>query len=43
MKVSSARKPLLLFQNGAGLDDHICKAAMSAPPHARAQSRTTSA
>jgi ABC-type Zn uptake system ZnuABC Zn-binding protein ZnuA len=30
MKVSSARKPLLLFQNGAGLDDHICKAAMRA-------------
>ncbi len=30
MKVSSARKPLLLFKNGAGLDDHICKAAMSA-------------
>lgn len=30
MKVSAARKPLLLFQNGAGLDDHICKAAMSA-------------
>ena len=30
MKISSARKPLLLFQNGAGLDDHICKAAMSA-------------
>jgi ABC-type Zn uptake system ZnuABC Zn-binding protein ZnuA len=30
MKVSSARKPLLLFKNGAGLDDHICKAALSA-------------
>ena len=30
MKVSAARKPLLLFKNGAGLDDHICKAAMSA-------------
>ena len=30
MKVSAARKPLLLFKNGAGLDDHICKAALSA-------------
>ena len=30
MKVSAARKPLLLFKNGAGLDDHICKAAMTA-------------
>ncbi len=30
MKVSSARKPLLLFKNGAGLDEHICKAALSA-------------
>ena len=29
MKVSAARKPLLLFKNGAGLDDHICKAALS--------------
>ena len=28
MKIS--RKPLLLFKNGAGLDDHICKAAFSA-------------
>ena len=28
MKVSSARKPLLLFKNGAGLDDHICQAAL---------------
>ena len=24
------KKPLLLFANGAGLDDHICKAAMTA-------------
>ncbi len=30
MKVSAARKPLLLFKNGAGLDEHICKAALSA-------------
>jgi zinc/manganese transport system substrate-binding protein/zinc transport system substrate-binding protein len=30
MKVSAARKPLLLFKNGAGLDDHICKAALTA-------------
>ena len=30
MKVSVARKPLLLFKNGAGLDEHICKAALSA-------------
>lgn len=30
MKVSAARKPLLLFKNGAGLDDHICEAALSA-------------
>jgi len=30
IKVSAARKPLLLFKNGAGLDDHICKAALSA-------------
>ena len=30
MKVSAARKPLLLFKNGAGLDEHICKAAMTA-------------
>ena len=30
MKVSAAPKPLLLFKNGAGLDDHICKAALSA-------------
>ena len=30
MKVTAARKPLLLFKNGAGLDDHICKAALSA-------------
>ena len=30
MKISGARKPLLLFKNGAGLDDHICKAAMTA-------------
>ena len=28
MKVSSARKPLLLFKNGAGLDEHICQAAL---------------
>ena len=30
MKVSSARKPMLLFKNGAGLDEHICQAALSA-------------
>lgn len=30
MKVSAVRKPLLLFKNGAGLDEHICKAALSA-------------
>ncbi len=30
MKVSAARKPLLLFKNGAGLDEHICKAALTA-------------
>ena len=30
MKVTAARKPLLLFKNGAGLDDHISKAALSA-------------
>ena len=30
MKVSAAPKPLLLFKNGAGLDDHICKAALGA-------------
>ena len=30
MKVSAACKPLLLFKNGAGLDEHICKAALSA-------------
>ena len=30
MKVSGARKPLLLFKNGAGLDEHICKAALTA-------------
>lgn len=30
MKVSAARKPLLLFKNGAGLDEHICEAALSA-------------
>ncbi len=30
MKLSAARKPLLLFKNGAGLDDHICEAALSA-------------
>ena len=30
IKVSAARKPLLLFKNGAGLDEHICKAALSA-------------
>ena len=28
MKIS--RKPLLLFKNGAGLDEHICKAAFAA-------------
>ena len=31
MKIS--RKPFLLFKNGAGLDDHICKAALSANKH----------
>ena len=30
LKISGIRKPLLLFKNGAGLDDHICKAALSA-------------
>ena len=30
MKVTAARRPLLLFKNGAGLDDHISKAALSA-------------
>ena len=30
LKISGIRKPLLLFKNGAGLDEHICKAAMSA-------------
>ena len=30
MKISAARKPLLLFKNGAGLDDHLCKAALTA-------------
>jgi len=30
LKISGIRKPILLFKNGAGLDDHICKAAMSA-------------
>ena len=30
MKISAIRTPILLFKNGAGLDDHICKAAMSA-------------
>ena len=30
MKVSRAGKPLLLFKNGAGLDEHICKAALTA-------------
>ena len=30
LKISGIRKPVLLFKNGAGLDDHICKAAMSA-------------
>jgi ABC-type Zn uptake system ZnuABC Zn-binding protein ZnuA len=30
MKVSGLRKPILLFKNGAGLDEHICKAALSA-------------
>jgi len=30
LKISGIRKPILLFQNGAGMDDHICKAAMSA-------------
>ena len=30
LKISGIRTPILLFKNGAGLDDHICKAAMSA-------------
>ena len=30
LKISGIRKPILLFKNGAGLDEHICKAAMSA-------------
>ena len=30
LKLSRIRKPVLLFKNGAGLDDHICKAAMAA-------------
>ncbi len=30
LKISGIRKPLLLFKNGAGLDDHICKAAAAA-------------
>ena len=30
LKISGIRKPVLLFKNGAGMDDHICKAAMSA-------------
>ena len=30
LKLSRIRKPVLLFKNGAGLDEHICKAAMAA-------------
>ena len=30
LKISGIRTPILLFKNGAGLDEHICKAAMSA-------------
>lgn len=30
LKISGISTPILLFKNGAGLDDHICKAAMSA-------------
>ena len=30
LKISAIRKPVLLFKNGAGLDEHIGKAAMSA-------------
>ena len=30
MKISGIRKPVLLFKNGAGLDEHICKAALAA-------------
>ena len=30
LKISGIRTPILLFKNGAGLDEHICKAAMAA-------------
>lgn len=30
MKISDKSLPVLLFKNGAGMDDHICKAAMAA-------------